>query len=340
MQRWQCFCSSAWPATGQDAGYTQLFNGKDLSGWVYGKGDKAEKLDGKTETADKRFEVKDGAIVANAKDKDGKGGISDLWTAKEFDKDFNLKLEFKAGEKADSGVYIRGPQLQVRDFIRRGEQKQLKNFKNDDWNELDITVKGTEATCRAQRRTARQDEGARQGPDRPASRERQVRVPQGPHQGVEERVRSSGRACRACGFASPGRLVTRNRKRRHVAIRLKRERAMFRFMRWHSPAAQPAVRRSSPPSGRPTSSSSSPTTWATATSAASAPRARHAEPRPHGRRRACASPTSTSPRPSAPRRGRRLLTGCYPNRVGILGALGPGHQDRHPRRRERPSPRC
>src|SRR5262249_50764757 len=31
--------------------------------------------------------------------------------------------------------------LQVRDFIRRGEMKHLKKFKNDDWNTLDITVR-------------------------------------------------------------------------------------------------------------------------------------------------------------------------------------------------------
>lgn len=116
-----------------ESGYTLLFNGKDLTGWRYGK----DVLEGKSETADKRFFVKDGAIVAD----EGKG-IKDLHTVKEFDKDFNLKLEFRAGEKSDSGVYIRGPQLQVRDFIRRGEQKQMKKFKNDGWNELDITVKG------------------------------------------------------------------------------------------------------------------------------------------------------------------------------------------------------
>jgi 3-keto-disaccharide hydrolase len=116
-----------------ESGYTSLFNGKDLTGWRYGK----EVLDGKSETADKRFFVKNGIIVAD----EGKG-IKDLYTVKQFDKDFNLKLEFRAGEKSDSGVYIRGPQLQVRDFIRRGEQKQLKKFKNDDWNELDITVRG------------------------------------------------------------------------------------------------------------------------------------------------------------------------------------------------------
>jgi hypothetical protein len=128
-----------------EEGYTSLFSGKDLTGWRYGKQGPA--LEGATATADKRVEVKDDAIVMNAKDAAGKGGIKDVYTVKEFDKDFHLKLEFRAGEKADSGVYIRSPQLQIRDFIRRGEQKQLTKFKNDDWNELDITVKGTEATC-------------------------------------------------------------------------------------------------------------------------------------------------------------------------------------------------
>ncbi|MBY0522556.1 MAG: DUF1080 domain-containing protein [Gemmataceae bacterium] len=83
-------------------GYVSLFNGKDLTGWRYSK----EDLTGKTETSDKRFFVKDGIIVAD----EGKG-IKDLYTVKEFDKDFNLKIEFRAGEKSDSGVYIRGPQL-------------------------------------------------------------------------------------------------------------------------------------------------------------------------------------------------------------------------------------
>ncbi len=129
-----------------EAGYTSLFNGKDLTGWQY-PGKKGQPLDGKTETPDKRIEVKDGIIVVNAKDSAGKGGIKDLYTVKEFDKDFNLRLEFRASLKADSGVYIRGPQLQVRDFVRRNEQKHLKKFKNDDWNELDITVKGNEAVC-------------------------------------------------------------------------------------------------------------------------------------------------------------------------------------------------
>ncbi|MBM3992913.1 MAG: DUF1080 domain-containing protein [Planctomycetes bacterium] len=117
-----------------EPGYVSLFNGKDLAGWKYGK---ETDLAGKTETADKRFRVADGIIVAE----EGKG-IKDLYTVKAFNTEFNLKLEFRAALKADSGVYIRGPQLQVRDFIRRGEMKgKLTKFKNDGWNELDITVK-------------------------------------------------------------------------------------------------------------------------------------------------------------------------------------------------------
>jgi hypothetical protein len=125
-----------------EAGYTTLFNGKDLTGWKIGKNGK-EALDGKTEAANKRFEVKDGVIVVNV----GRG-IVDLYTAKDFDKDFHLKLEFRAAPRADSGVYIRGPQLQVRDYPTVGPYKNLKHFKDADWNELDITVKGTAAECK------------------------------------------------------------------------------------------------------------------------------------------------------------------------------------------------
>jgi hypothetical protein len=130
-----------------EEGYTSLFNGKDLTGWRY-PGARGRDMDGKTETPDQRITVEKGVIVMNEKDNKGKGGIRELYTSQSFDKDFHLKLEFRAGLKADSGVYIRGPQLQVRDFIRRGEQKQMKKFKNDDWNELDIVVTGTEAECR------------------------------------------------------------------------------------------------------------------------------------------------------------------------------------------------
>jgi len=128
---------------GED-GFVSLFNGKDLTGWVYKSAPK-ESLEGKTATPDERVVVKDGAIVMNAKDKDGKGGIKDLYTVKSFDTDFVLKMEFRAAPKADSGVYIRGPQLQVRDYPTVGPYKP-KTFKDGDWNELEITVKGVVTT--------------------------------------------------------------------------------------------------------------------------------------------------------------------------------------------------
>jgi hypothetical protein len=125
-------------------GFVSLFNGKDLTGWVYKSAPK-ESLEGKTATHDERVVVKDGAIVMNAKDKNDKGGIKDLYTVKSFDKDFVLRLEFRAAPKADSGVYIRGPQLQVRDYPTVGPYKTVK-FRDADWNDLEITVKGSVVT--------------------------------------------------------------------------------------------------------------------------------------------------------------------------------------------------
>jgi hypothetical protein len=125
-----------------EEGYESLFNGKDLSGWKIGKSGKDE-LAGKTQGGKGRFEVVDGVIVAN----EGKG-ILDLYTTKDFNKDFHLKLEFRAAPRADSGVYIRGHQLQVRDYPTVGPYKNLKDFKAGDWNDLEIIVKGTSALCK------------------------------------------------------------------------------------------------------------------------------------------------------------------------------------------------
>jgi hypothetical protein len=137
---------AAGPAWGADEfkleeGYTSLFNGKDLTGWKVGRGGKVA-LDGKTSALDGRFEVKNGIIMVNL----GRG-IQDLYTVKEFNKDFHLKLEFRAAPRADSGVYIRGPQLQVRDYPTVGPYKKVK-FNNGGWNELDITVKDGKALCK------------------------------------------------------------------------------------------------------------------------------------------------------------------------------------------------
>ena len=63
--------------------------------------------------------------------------------------DFILKLEFRATPNADSGVYLRGPQLQCRDYRLAGPYKDLKSYKPQDWNELVVTVQNgvARATC-------------------------------------------------------------------------------------------------------------------------------------------------------------------------------------------------
>ena len=120
----------------------ELFNGKDLTGWGYKSGDKFETIDGKTEASDGRYTAKDGMIVVNA----GKG-IKQLWTAAKYPNDFELRLEFRAAVNADSGLFVRGPQLQVRDYLVAGPYKDLKKYKPQDWNEILVVVKGTTAHC-------------------------------------------------------------------------------------------------------------------------------------------------------------------------------------------------
>ena len=48
---------------------------------------------------------------------------------------------------ADSGLFIRGPQLQVRDYLVAGPYKELKKYKPQDWNEIVVVVKGQVAHC-------------------------------------------------------------------------------------------------------------------------------------------------------------------------------------------------
>lgn len=141
------------PQAAQEEGFVSLFNGKDLTGWEYGpvpvsKKPISETLDGKTTTKDGVFESRDGLIVASGK------RVAALYTAQQFNKDFQFKLEFRQKTdkpKDNSGIYIRGPQLQL-DAVTEGGLtgvfKKLTKFKPGDWNEIEITVSGTEAICK------------------------------------------------------------------------------------------------------------------------------------------------------------------------------------------------
>ena len=127
-----------------EEGFETLYNGKDLTGWQYKDDDK---FDGKLEASDGRYTAKGEILCVNAY-KEGAGPkLRQMWTTKQFPTNFTLKLEFRAEVNADSGIFIRKPQLQCRDYLVAGPYKQLKKYKPQDWNEIIIVVKDNVAHC-------------------------------------------------------------------------------------------------------------------------------------------------------------------------------------------------
>ncbi len=130
-------------------GFVSIFNGKDLTGWGFratkSSQSKSVSFDGKSASEDGRYVAINGRLVVTTPAEGRR--IQQLWTTREFPKDFTLKLEFRATPNADSGVFIREPQLQCRDYLLAGPYTELKKYLPQEWNELEITVRGTTAHC-------------------------------------------------------------------------------------------------------------------------------------------------------------------------------------------------
>jgi lysophospholipase L1-like esterase len=150
-----------------EPGFALLTNGRDLTGWGYRPTTDQEKasaakwqasdpnaalwpfvtepatFDGRTSSPDGRWHARGDRIVATMPPEFRK--IQQLWTTREFPNDFVLKLEFRATPNADSGVYLRGPQLQCRDYALAGPFTNLTKYKPQDWNEMIVTVANGEA---------------------------------------------------------------------------------------------------------------------------------------------------------------------------------------------------
>jgi len=73
--------------------------------------------------------------------------LRQLWTTREFPRNFILKLEFRASVNADSGIFLRAPQLQCRDYLVAGPYKSLKKYKPQGWNQIVVVVKDNVAHC-------------------------------------------------------------------------------------------------------------------------------------------------------------------------------------------------
>jgi hypothetical protein len=123
-----------------EPGYVSLFNGQDLTGWGY----KTNHFDGKTQSDDARYSAGDGILTVHPR---VPRLTQQLSTTEQFSNDFNLRLEFRASTNADSGIFIRKPQLQCRDYLVAGPYRDLKKYKPQDWNEIDITVTNNIAYC-------------------------------------------------------------------------------------------------------------------------------------------------------------------------------------------------
>lgn len=154
-----------------EEGFASLFNGRDLTGWGYRPTSEEDKaaatkwrasdpsaaewpfvteavsFDGLMASPDSRFRAINGRLVVTTPPEGRK--IQQLWTARDFPENFTLRLEFRATPNADSGVYIRGRQLQVRDYRLAGPYKNLKQYKPQDWNQLEVTVQNgvARASC-------------------------------------------------------------------------------------------------------------------------------------------------------------------------------------------------
>lgn len=124
-----------------EPGFVSLFNGKDLSGWCYSSDDK---FDGKRESSDARYSAKEGVLTVHSVTP---RRVSKIWTTQEFPKNFVLRIEFRAEVNADSGIYLRSPQLQCRDYLVAGPYKKLKKYRPQDWNEIEVVVKDGVARC-------------------------------------------------------------------------------------------------------------------------------------------------------------------------------------------------
>ena len=131
-----------------EPGFVSLFNGKDLTGWSYvAKDGTKEVFDGKLEASDGRYTAKDGMLVVNPFDQAKGPHLRQLYTTAVFPKNFELRLEFRASVNADSGIFIRQPQLQCRDYLVAGPYKELKSYKPQDWNQIVVIVKDGVAHC-------------------------------------------------------------------------------------------------------------------------------------------------------------------------------------------------
>jgi hypothetical protein len=115
-----------------EPGFKLLFNGKNLDGWQT-KAAKPVSLEGKTEAFDKRYVVKDGELVIDSAVK----GDRYIETVQPLSGDFTLRFDFKPDDKCNNDLLFRGTKFDINPTA-----KNLKGIKVNEWNKMEIVVKG------------------------------------------------------------------------------------------------------------------------------------------------------------------------------------------------------
>ena len=116
-----------------EAGFVRLDNGKDLQGWIVKGQDQIE-----------GWSVVEGAIHLDAAKANG-----NLHSTQTHSANCTIRLQFRASDNGDSGVYIHGKQLQVRDYPKAGPRLYAPAAKPaGQWNELEFEIVNGLATVK------------------------------------------------------------------------------------------------------------------------------------------------------------------------------------------------
>jgi lysophospholipase L1-like esterase len=152
-----------------EEGFESLFNGRDLTGWGLRPSSPEDlrvreqwrqrdpqappwpvvsepvSFEGRTTSDDGRYVARHGRLIVTTPSEGRR--IQQLYTTRDFPQDFTLRLEFRATPNADSGVFVRKPQLQCRDYLVAGPYKELQEYRPQDWNALEVVVRNNVARC-------------------------------------------------------------------------------------------------------------------------------------------------------------------------------------------------
>ncbi len=156
-----CGSDSRGDETATQPGFMPLFNGQDLSGWKLKRG--GEALEGKVEAAGGRFRVAERQLIL---DPTIKGDVT-IETNGELGGDLRLTFEFLPGAGCNNDLFLRGMKFDLK-------AADVKNLKQDEWNQFEIAIAGSQAEFKCN------GEGLKKMPVKQASSPLGVRAEFGP----------------------------------------------------------------------------------------------------------------------------------------------------------------